>query len=406
MRDSDSGSYQGLRGWPERGFGTLGARALLAVVVLLLAWACLDHWFYAHGRIVDTPFYQGYGLAIRNGEVPYRDVAVDYPPGALPVFLAPTYFGQPTWIVDYDRWFSRLMALCGVALLAFVALARPPGRGLALLALTPLLLGSLVLSRFDLWPAALAAAGIAALLADRHRLGWLALALAFTAKLYPVVLLPLAAVWTFRRRGGRELGRCAAVFTVAVAAVFAPFAAVAPHGLWRSLWGQVSRPLQVETLAASFLTTFGHPADEVSHNSVGIVGHGGVAAATTAVELAVLVALWVAFARGPAERERFLRYTAACVCAFVTFGKVLSPQYLIWLVPLVALVGGVRGRVAVTLLVAAMVTTQFWFSAPRYEAYIQGYRYAGLVLLRDLLLVALLAVLALPARRLSRAGPP
>jgi len=130
--------------------------------------------------------------------------------------------------------------------------------------------------------------------------------------------------------------------------------------------------------------------------SIGLMGQGVLETVTTIVELAVLTALWVAFARGPAERGRFLRYAAACVCAFVVFGKVLSPQYLIWLVPLVALVRGSRGLAAAALLASAMVTTQYWFAAPRYEAYARDYSYAELVLLRDLMLVALLAALAFP----------
>ena len=376
----------------------------LAVLVYLGSWIFLDHWFYARGRIVDTPYYQTYGLDMRNGQVPYRDFDVEYPPGALPAFLLPTYFGMPTWIVDYERWFARLMAVCGVAMLVFVALSRPPRRGLVLVALSPLLLGAIVLSRYDLWPAALVAGAIAALLGDRHRLGWLALALAFTAKLYPAVLLPVVVVWTARRRGRRELGQCLALCAIVVAAVFVPFAVLAPRGLWESFWGQISRPLQVESLAASFLTTFGNPADTISHRSVGIVGHGTVGTLTTLLEFLALVALWVSFARGPAERERFLRYTAACVCAFIAFGKVLSPQYLIWLVPLIALVRGTRGLVAFLLLVPAMVVTQFWLTETRYGEYVEHarYRWAELVLMRNLLLVALLAVLVLPALRRRR----
>src|SRR5262249_40720286 len=151
-----------------------------------------------------------------------------------------------------------------------------------------------------------------------------------------------------------------------------------------------------ESLGAAFLTTFGNPTAEVSHHSIGLVGQGGVAAATTLVELAALAALWVAFPRGPAERGRFLRYSAASVCAFVALGKVLSPQYLLWLVPLVALVRGARGLAAAALLAAALILTQYWFAAPRYEAYGHDFSYAGLVLLRDVMLVALLATLALP----------
>ncbi len=390
--------------------GALGDRRLLwaavAVIVFLGSWVMLDHWFFAHGRIVDTPFYQAYGLAMRNGQVPYRDFSVEYPPGALPAFLVPTYFGEPTWIVDYERWFSRLMAVCGVAVLLFVLLARPPRHGVVLVALSPLLAGALILSRFDLWPAALVAASAAAFVRDRHRLGWLMLGLAFAVKVYAVVLVPLAIVWTLRRRGRGELVRGGLIWLVAIAAVFAPFAIVAPHGLWESLWGQVSRPIQVESLVASFLTTFGHPKDYVSHRSVAIAGHHGLEALTTVVELACLVGLWIAFARGPAEPARFVRYAAACVCAFVAFGKVLSPQYLIWLVPLVALVYGRRGVAAAALLATAMIETQYWFAAPRYRGYVEHHFHAPLVLLRNLILVALLVVLAVPARRKAHAPAP
>ena len=112
-------------------------------------------------------------------------------------------------------------------------------------------------------------------------------------------------------------------------------------------------------------------------------------------QAATLVGLWIAFARGPATRERLTRYAAACVCAFVAFGKVLSPQYLIWLVPLVPLVRGARGLAATALLTAALVLTQVWFPE-RYFDYALHFHLAGVVLLRDVVLVLLLAVLALP----------
>jgi hypothetical protein len=389
----------------QAGAGLRGRRALWAAIAAALflgAWVCLDHGWYAHGRIVDTPIYQGYGLQMRNGLLPYRDFSVEYPPGALPVFVAPTYFGQPTVPSDYQRWFARLMAACGLACLAFVLLSRPSRSAIIFVALSPLLVGQVMLSRFDLWPAAFVAAAVAAFLHDRHRLGWLALALAFVAKLYAVVLIPLAILWTLRRRGRDELVKGIAIWLVAVAAVFAPFAIVAPHGLWDGIWGQLSRPIQIESLVASLLTTFGSPRDAVSHNSVGIVGYGWLAALTTTVELACLVALWIGFARGPADGDRFVRYAAGCVAAFVAFGKVLSPQYLIWLVPLVPLVRGRRGLVASGLLALAMLVTQFWFTSARYAEYIGGYRYAPLVLSRNLLLVAILVVVAWPRRQVDR----
>ena len=62
-----------------------------------------------------------------------------------------------------------------------------------------------------------------------------------------------------------------------------------------------------------------------------------------------------------------MRSTSWCLAArgrggaFVALGKVLSPQFLIWLVPLVPLVRGRRGLAAAAMLGAAMLLTQAWF---------------------------------------------
>jgi len=178
---------------------------------------------------------------------------------------------------------------------------------------------------------------------------------------------------------------------------------LAPQGVWASLHGQASRPLQIESLGAALFTTFGSPSVVDSHGSQNVAGHGVVAAAFTLAQIAVLLALWIAFARGPASRERFLRYAAASVCAFIAFGKVLSPQFLLWLVPLVPLVRGRRGVVATLLLALALVLTQVWFPQ-RYWDYASSFHLAAVVFARDVVLVVLLAVLALPAAVVRRAA--
>jgi uncharacterized membrane protein len=376
----------------------LRTAGLIAAAALFVgSWALLSTDFYSAHKLIDTPVYDGYGQLMRVNEVPYRDFAVEYPPGALPVFVAPTFMG------DYDLGFGWLMAALGLCCLALVALAGAPWWSVAFVAISPLLVGSLAYSRFDFWPAALLAAAIAALLADRHRLGWGLLAAAATAKLYPLLLLPLAVVWTLRRRGRRELAWAAGVGAAVAAVVVGPFLALAPGGLWDSFTGQLSRPLQIESLVSSFLTTFGSPVVESTHGSQNVAGHGTAAALSTVVGAAVLVALWVAFARGPADRERFVRYSAACVCTFIAFGKVLSPQYLIWLVPLVALLHGRRGIAALALLAAALLATQAWFP-DHYWDYVNRFDRAWIVLVRNLLLVALVAVLSLPGRAPPRSA--
>ena len=351
--------------------------------MFLLCWGLVHTWFWSRGQLVDWPVYRDYGRAIvDHGRVPYRDFAVEYPPGALPVFVAPAPFG------DYAAAFAWLMAACGLALVFVVsAVSR---RAAWFVAVTPLLAGSLILSRFDLWPALLAAAAVVLLRRERPGWAWALLGLAVAAKLWPAVLVPIFLV---RSRRGVAWGAA----TLALA--FVPFVLVAPEGVWHSLTRQASRPLQIESLAASLVTTFGSPHVVSGHGSQNLAGHGGLAAAASAAQVLAVLAVWISFARTGRELDR---HSAAAVAAFIAFGKVLSPQFLLWLAPLVPLVGGRRGAAALGLLAAAFVLTQVWFPQ-HYWDYADHLRLAGVVLARDLVLVALVAVLSWPAR-LARTG--
>ncbi|HEY4348075.1 MAG TPA: glycosyltransferase 87 family protein [Gaiellaceae bacterium] len=381
-----------------------GLGVLIAAIVFLWSWELVGHSSYAHRGSSDVGFYQVFASEIADGKVPYRDFAVEYPPGALVAFAAPITVVHPSRAHSYDVWFARAMGALGLLCMLLGTFVRRAALPLFVVAVSPLAVGSLALTRFDLWPATLTLAAIAALVNDRHRLGWAALAAAFAAKLYPIVLVPLAIAWTVRRRGGAELRASAAVGAAVAAAAFVPFAIVAPRGLWDSLWGQVSRPLEIESLAASYVKAFGHPHIVGTHGALAVSGHGVLAALSTVTEIVVLVALWTAFARGNPERDRLVRFAAASICTFIAFGKVLSPQYLIWLVPLVPLVRGARGLAASALLAVAIGCTDVvWYGAHRFDDYAFSSDWAWLVLTRNLILVAIVGVLAVPARFRSRA---
>jgi len=380
----------------------------LVVAAFLASFGALHYGFYTRGVLMDTPVYERYGDAIVHGaRVPYRDFSVEYPPGALPVFAAPSLVAGKGAFAPYRRGFETLMLVCGAIAALIVGIASGGRVGAALLTgLAPLALGPVVLSRFDLWPALLSVAGLAAVLLDRRRLGSVLLGVAVAAKLYPGVLVPLAVAYVWRRHGRREGIVCAALAAAAAAVFFLPFVVVAPHGVWSSISGQAHRPLQIESIGASFLLAahqlFGTALTQVaSHGSDNLAGHAPHVLATVQalVSPLVLLALWLSFARGEATRERLIRYSAAAVCAFIVFSKVLSPQYLIWLIPLVPLVRGRRGLAAAALFVAALVLTQLWF--PRHYldlAYGFDARASWLVLARDLVLLALLLVLVWPRR--------
>jgi uncharacterized membrane protein len=387
-----------------------GPAAAIAVglVLLTISWGLLHVGFWHRNPIIDTPVYQGYGEKILDGEVPYRDFAVEYPPGALPVFVLPAFAAHD----DYGSAFELLMWTCAVAVVVLLARtlsaveagsARLYGAA-AFAGIAPLLLGSVILSRFDLWPVALVSGALAALVSGRGRLGLGLLGAAAVTKIWPAVLLPLALVWLVRTRGRREGLVALGVFLAVAAAIVLPFAVLSPGGLADSLTTQLSRPLQIESLGAGVLLAahrlgLYEPTVVSTHGSQNLSGSLPDALATTETALLVvaLLAVWFLFARGRPDRERLLTASAAAVVAFVAFGKVLSPQFLIWLIPLVPLAAGTAGMAACWLLAAALVTTQIWF--PHRYWHVVALEPAGwLVLVRDMLLLALLAVLVAAIR--------
>jgi Glycosyltransferase family 87 len=394
----------------SRARGTWVAAAA-AAALLGITFFALIAWL-EHGQLSDVPVYVQYAGSMRAGAVPYRDFAFEYPPAALPPMLLPAYM---SW--TYATSFAVLMGVCGAACISAAALAlRTVDAGLertwaALLAIgvAPLVLGSLFDTRFDLWPTLFAVAALAALVRERAVLSGALLGLGFAAKLWPAVLLPIAVVYLWRRRGRRSAVIHLAVFAGVAAACFLPFVILAPHGLRAMFADQLNRPLQVESLGAAVLMTaqhFGmHPlATITTHGAQALSGRGAGLAAnlSTVLEVVAVVAIWILFARrrNP-DAEAVLLAAAAAVAALVAFDRVLSPQYLIWLVPFIPLVRGRRGFYASCALLVALGLTQTYFPLHYWTLTAShGPPWVWYLLARDLALVALAGVLLL---QLSRA---
>lgn len=405
---------------------SVSRRSLIAVGCAVggfaLAWYLIHHGWYGLDKQWDTIEYSKYARNIGvRGLVPYRDFSVEYPPLAIPVFVFPRLVAG-SYFSGYNEVFGLMMAACGMLATLFsvlVLLAQRIGTrrlvaGVALVAATPLLLGAVLLSRYDLFPTMLTIAAVAAIYFDWARSGFLLLALGAAAKAYPAVILPIAAVYVWRREGRRQALICVAIFVAVVLVFFLPFFAIAPHGIWFAIHGQEARPPQIEsTGAAAFLAAHQllgvHLSYYFTHQSDNLNGHAALqfASLMSALQIVALLAVWFVFVRGPATKERLLTSAAAAVCAFIVFDRVLSPQYLVWLAPLVAILPGRRGVAAMAMLGCAMCMTQIWYplhySGLKHFLPLESWTVIG----RDLLLLALFGTLAwpdVPLRRSVRAA--
>jgi Glycosyltransferase family 87 len=403
---------------------------VVSLGVFLLACAFGVGGLAKHEWPGDVPHYQTFGERMLDGDVPYHDFYVEYPPGALPMFVLPAAASERHFVTGF-KW---LMALFGaVALVAAAAALRvlqvPLARyafALGAIAVSPALLGHVFLNRYDPWPTALVSVALLALLIQRVRTAAVCLAIAIAAKIYAVAALPVAALHVARTQERRTGVRGLLVLLVVGTLITLPFAVVAFGGLGNSFYVQSTRPLQIESLGASFLLVadqlglydarfFGGKANSIDlHGTLPQV----VSVLTSLLVVAsVLLVVWT-YRRGRDSRERFVAAFAAAVAGYVVFFKVVSPQYLTWLVPLVPLVAGVRGRIATGLLLVALLATQveiYGFEAIHPvpgSTFLAGEPDAwapGLLLARNFLLVAVFALTwsELNARRAAapRAAP-
>jgi Glycosyltransferase family 87 len=384
--------------------------AAAAAVLLGISFYVLIAWL-ERGQLSDVPLYVNYATSVRAGLLPYRDFAFEYPPAALPPMLLASYLG---W--SYATSFAVLMGVCGAACIGLAASAlRAADAGmertwaaLLTIGIAPLVLGSLFDTRFDLWPTLLAVGALAALVRERPVLSGGLLGLGFAAKLWPAVLVPIAVAYLWRRRGRQSALLHVAAFAVVGIACFLPFVILAPHGLRAMFADQLDRPLQVESLGAAVLMAAHHfglrPLSTIStHGAQALTGRGARLAAdlSTVFEIVAVAAIWIVFARRRhPDTEAVLLAAAAAVAALVAFDRVLSPQYLIWIVPFIPLVRGTRGFYASMALFIALGLTQTYF--PRhYWGLANTYQspYSWYLLARDLALVTIAVLLLLGLSR-------
>jgi uncharacterized membrane protein len=380
----------------ERAQLALAGAALLVVFALATTTGP-----FSDVTVNDLYVYGQYTHLLGAGQLPYVDFAFEYPPlAAIPLWLA----GVPGRDPATFAWsFGVLMALCLLAGQQLAARLAGGGRaGLTvawLLVATPVAIGAAVRTHFDPLPIAIALGGVLALSRDRYALGFALLGLGTMTKLFPGLLAVIALVWLLGRGEARAALRGGAIFAAVVIAISLPLAGA---GYVDSFTFHLDRPVQIESTPASVLFALGGSdvtgtnlrPDRFKSNGL----DGGHAAAVEAL-FGVLVLLAVGAvvllaARRPDPRHLVLCGFAALL-AFVTLGKVFSPQYVIWLAPFAAIAWVWRQRAVALLTAAAIVLTHVEFPSRYFDLINVEPTVVWIVGIRNaLLLLALVVLLA------------
>jgi hypothetical protein len=241
----------------------------------------------------------------------------------------------------------------------------------------------------------------------RRRPNWamVLFALGTMTKLYPAAVALVALAWLLGRGERRAAIHSAIAFAVIVLAVGVPFAA---QGGFPSVMVRfhLDRPVQIESTPASVLEIVGGSRvtgapirpDRFKSNGLDGGAAGLVAALTTLASLVAVLGLAALALRRP-RTDALLLAAFGVTLALVALSKVLSPQYVCWLLPLAAVLWARGYAVPSLLTVAASLVTQIWFPTHYFDLVFQHGAAVATVAVRNLLL---LLALAATARALAR----
>lgn len=383
-----------------------GALALALAAALLhgaVAWTLAGHAFF-YGRmlasnvLMDVQFYYLYGSKALVGQWPYRDYRIEYPLLAFPLMLAPRLLAAD--LRSYRAWFALEMLLLDAALVAQVATwvarregLRPVASRLAWYSACFLALCPVVLARFDLAPTALAFASAGLWFSGRRAAGGVVAGLGILVKIFPGVVAAPGLVADFAGGSGRR-GRGVLALATTLAVGMLAWSALGGGGLAESVGYHLRRGIEFGSLPAGLLALVhrlgrGIVRTEFDFGSTELVGPGVEAVSRVAFPLQALALGLVIWRARRARLDDPMRWAGAAVVAFVAFGKVLSPQFLVWPMPFVIALEGPTGRRARPLYLAlCLVTTAIY---PWLTHHVVAFDAAGLLLLnaRNLGLVAL-----------------
>lgn len=391
--------------------------AVLHTLLFLAVFANLDYLVGGHG------FERGFATKILDGMLPYSDFFSEYPPLALFSFLLPALFfpDYPAYGFFYavEIYLLDLMVLFILAkLTSRIKLQIWPVLGVYTLCL--MAIGSIATGRFDLLPATLVLVALYAFISGRNKIAWGFLALGASAKLYPLVMAPLFFLYLLRQQQYRRLMQGIVVFGGVILVLNLPWIIIDADGFWQFLSYHLERGLHSES-SYGLVILMGQVMGMTQAEGIMTYGSWNLASpmaenlsrASFYITFGILSVTYAFYARqlwkkrsgGISTSEllnneavTLLRYTLVAILIMLLTSKVFSPQFMIWLCPLIPIVEARWRYVPMVLFLIAGAITQYIYPH-NYITFELFTPYLVVMLaIRNLLLVAMAAIYLLPIR--------
>ena len=310
----------------------------------------------------DIDIYYKYGNLVVSGAMPYQKFNLEYPPVALIFFILPSLIVN-FFRADLPQGFLILFELQYFFLTLFfliimwkwlqkLQLTPKFNRQMWIVTISTLILSCYIFGRFDIGPTLLVTLSFYLIFSNRPTLGGAVLGLGTIAKLYPALFLPLLIMYYWRNKQAKQFTlRLCIGFGIACVVTTLPFIIFGLSGLLSFLQFHSERGLEIESLYSSLIWVssklFGLPeiSTNIDHGALNLVSTWslGLAHVSTYIVVGGVLVFYAYswWASGSRRRKKLdfewlLQAAFIITVWFIISNKVLSPQYMIWLLPFVA----------------------------------------------------------------------
>ncbi len=364
----------------------------------------------------DMELYFNAASKLANGLLPYQDFNFEYPPFSLIFFVVPALITK-SYSVYAPLFQYEVLVFDIVGLLLVFDIARrlgePSWKSLLAYTLSIVAVGPIVIQTFDIFPAILTLAAIYLFWLEKHNASWALLALGTLTKIYPAVVAPIFLLIYLRNRQFKRMRNGLLVFCSVCLITVVPLVIWGSDSILNFINYHSQRGIQIESTYSALIIILYKMGvtsvrTEFTFGSWNIVNPMTAAIAKLSLYLtavSLLIAYWFIYRQVQPGQSQFTRigvYVLLVLAITMATSKVLSPQYLIWLIPLFPIVcSRWRAPIVAAFIIAGALTY-----------YIYPWDYSGLldfhvdtvaVLLGRNVLLILLAVLA--AFSLKRTKP-